>query len=73
MPDLDNHPEASTADALYPEGYLARLSLDELVAERERQRTAGAKDVLALVRARLCTQEMIRRRLAAMAPSELAP
>lgn len=73
MPDLDHHPEASADHGLYPDGHLARLSLDELVAERDRQRAAGASDALALVRARLCTQEMIRRRLAAMAPTELAP
>ena len=66
-------PKLSIDPALYPDGHLARLSLDELVAERERQRAAGASDALALVRARLCTQEMIRRRLAAMAPTEQAP
>ena len=73
MPDLDLQPDTNANAPLYPDGHLARLSLDELVAERERQRAAGASDALALVRARLCTQEMIRRRLAAMAPSELAP
>ena len=57
--------------ARYPESDLARLSLDELVAERDRQRKAGTKDATALVSARLCIQEMIRRRLVAMVSTEL--
>lgn len=71
MPDLDHQPEADRDEALYPAGHLAGLSLEALIAERDRQRAAG--DAMSLVRARLCTQEMIRRRLAAMTATEQNP
>jgi len=71
MPDLDLQPDTNANAPLYPAGHLKGLALDALIAERDRQRAAG--DAMSLVRARLCTQEMIRRRLAAMAPTELAP
>ena len=74
-------PEACLDAALYPAGHLAGLTLEALIAERDRQREQEERALraweidtatAAAARARLCTQEMIRRRLAALAPTEQA-
>lgn len=64
----DDLPTPAPDAGLYPAGHLERLTYEALLAERGRQRAATGP--AAATRARLCTQEIIRRRLAALAPTE---
>ena len=86
MPDPDAPDDSYADELLYPAGYLAGLPLDALIAERDRQhgvldaavaqpaeRLEPTTMAAAATRARLCTQEMIRRRLATLTFTELEP
>lgn len=77
MPD-----DRPSAAELYPDGHLARLSPEELRAERDRQWAAEDQALLdwdinaaerAAARACACQTEIIRRGLIAMGAEEAAP
>lgn len=78
----DDLPAPAPDASLYPAGHLERLTYQALIAERDAQRdreeaalAAWEMDAAtsAAARARLCTAEIIRRRLAALCPTEPAP